>query len=63
LTPTSVVNILTSIDASGKSAPTGTQLQKNIWINYAGGDISAADTAIANLKSKGWYPYINGVYL
>jgi len=58
LTPESVVNILTSIDTSGQSAPaTGPE----ITIDYAGGDITAADTAIANLKSRGWNVVINGV--
>ena len=58
LTPTSVVNILTSLDTSGVSAPaTG----KDITISYAGGDISAASTAITNLKSRSWTVTINGV--
>jgi len=58
LTPQSVVNILTSIETSGVSAPaTGV----DITIDYAGGDISAASTAITNLKGRGWTVTINGL--
>jgi hypothetical protein len=58
LTPTSVVNILTSLDTSGQSAPAS---GVEITIDYAGGDISAAATAITNLKSRNWTIKINGV--
>jgi hypothetical protein len=58
LTAQSVINILTSIDTSGVSAPAS---GVDITIGYAGGDISAASTAITNLKSRGWTVTINGV--
>jgi hypothetical protein len=49
---------LTSIDTSGVSAPAS---GVDITIDYAGGDISAAATAITNLKARGWTVTINGV--
>jgi hypothetical protein len=58
LSAQSVVNILTSIDTSGVSAPA---LGVDITIDYVGGDISAAATAITNLKARGWTVTINGV--
>jgi len=58
LTAQSVINILTSIDTSGVSAPAS---GVDITIDYAGGDISAAATAITNLKGRGWTVTINGV--
>jgi len=58
LTAASVVNILTSIDTSGVSAPAS---GVDITIDYAGGSIAGASTAITNLKTRGWTVTINGV--
>jgi len=67
LTAQSVENILVSINFSGKSAPAGaTGTQADITISYATsiGTLSeATTTAITNLKSRGWKPSINGVYV
>jgi hypothetical protein len=67
LTAQSVENILVSIDVSGQSAPvgaTGTQADITIAYNTATGSLSTAtNTAIANLKAKGWKPHINNVYV
>jgi len=54
-----VENILVSIDASGADAP---QLGKTIDID-TDGDLpsTAADTAITNLKAKGWDVVLDGV--
>lgn len=60
-----VENILVSIDASGVNAPGGATAGDNyieIDYNVATGALSAAtNTAITNLKGKGWQPFINGV--
>lgn len=65
LTAQSVENILVSIDVSGRSAPSGVNTNdKRLDIDYnvaTGVLSSAANTAIANLKSKGWKPFINNV--
>jgi hypothetical protein len=52
-------NILVSIDTSGRNAP-GTGPRIEITSN---GDTrtSATNTAITNLKAKGWVPRIDGV--
>ena len=61
LTNTSVENILTSIDTSGKSAPV-TGVDITISYNAATGALtSPTATAITNLKSRGWTVTINGV--
>lgn len=68
LTPTSVENILVSIDTSGKyGTDTGTSggtvlADSAIDIDYDGSGLSAATTtAITNLKIKNWQVNINGV--
>jgi hypothetical protein len=67
LTAQSVENILVSIDTSARSAPAGaTGVQADITIDYntATGSLSTAtNTAITNLKAKGWKPKINNVYV
>lgn len=66
LTAQSVENILVSIDTSGVNAPAGTGTETDITIDYdvGTGSLSAAtNTAITNLKAKGWTPHINGVYV
>ena len=61
LNAASVESILVNIDLSGQSAPaTGT----DISISTDGSPLtSAAQTAVTNLKSKGWTPHIDGVYV
>ena len=61
LSATSVFNILSSIDTSGRSAPA---VGPDITIDYnvATGALSAAtNTAIDSLSGKGWEVFINGV--
>lgn len=61
LTAQSVENILVSIDTSGRSAP-GSGTEITIDYNVGTGSLtSATNTAITNLKAKGWTPRINGV--
>jgi hypothetical protein len=66
-TSSAVENILVSIDVSGRNAPagaTGTQADITITYNVATGALSSAtNTAITNLKAKGWKPHINNVYV
>ena len=61
LSATSVENIFNSLDASGVST---TIANNNIDVDYdaATGTPSIA-TAVANLKSRGWKPTLNGVVL
>lgn len=65
LTSQSVENILVSIDTSGVNAPGGATAGDNyIEIDYnvsTGGLTATTNTAITNLKGKGWEPFINGV--
>lgn len=69
LTAQSVENILVSIDVSGQSAlgitlNIGNERDITIDYNVATGALSSAtNTAIANLKVKGWKPHINNVYV
>ena len=62
LSATSVFNILSSIDTSTQSAPSGPQI--TIDYNVATGALSAAtNTAVTSLKSKGWVVIVNGTTL
>ena len=59
LSATSVENILNSINASGRSAPTS---GKDITISYnAGSGTPSISTAVTALKSRGWTITLNGV--
>jgi len=61
LTATSVENIFNSLDASGRSAPaTGTEI--TVTYSTATGTPNIT-TAVANLKSRGWTPRLNGTLL
>lgn len=64
LTAASVENILVSIDASGQPAPSGTNAQREITVDYnvgTGALTANTTTAVASLKVKNWTIKINGV--
>lgn len=65
LSAQSVENILVSINASGRSAPSGSGgSDKNLTVDYnasSGALSSAAEAAIVSLKAKNWVVRINGV--
>ena len=61
LNAASVESILVNIDLSGQSAPA---IGTDISISTDGSSLtSAAQTAVTNLKAKGWTPHIDGVYV
>jgi hypothetical protein len=61
LTATSVEHIFNSLDTSGRSAPaTGTEI--TVTYSTATGTPNIT-TAVANLKSRGWTPRLNGTLL
>ena len=64
LSTTSVENILTSIDTSGQSSPSGGGHLIILNYNVSTGALTAAtNTAVTSLKSKGWGVVVNNVTL
>ena len=64
LSTTSVENILTSIDTSGQSSPSGGGHFIILNYNVSTGALTAAtNTAVTSLKSKGWSIVVNYVTL
>ena len=64
LSTTSVENILSSIDTSGQSSPSGGGQYIIIDYNVSTGALTAAtNTAVASLKSNGWIILVNNVTL